>query len=215
MKTSKASIVRNKITISEKEKQILELQFEHNEAIRKSRDQIEQSIRHIENYINNWKQSYIIKAPISGRISFLKPLPDKQYVKSDEELFAVVPNDQHYLGLVQIPVDGFGKVQTGQKVLIRLNKYPSAEYGQIEGTIDELSLMPNQEQYRAVVTARGPENQLPAAAEILPGDAGHGPWVTEDLRLSERILYRFRGMLDRSQEQIPQAWKNDPNQKAT
>lgn len=200
----KASIVRNMITVSEKEKQILEMEFTQKESIRGFRDQIEQAIRHIENYINNWQQSYIVNAPIAGRISFIKPLTSKQHVKMDDELFVVIPNDQHYVGLVNIPAEGFGKVRTGQKVLLRLDKYPSAEYGQLVGQIDELSLMSNQEQYRAIVELpKGMITNYKRELSFTPEMNGTAHVVTEDLRLSERILYRFRGMLDRKKEEEP------------
>ena len=47
-------------------------------------------------------------------------------------------SDGHFTGTAMIPEKGFGKLEIGQKVIIKLESYPEAEFGHLTGTVSEI-----------------------------------------------------------------------------
>ena len=119
-------------------------------------------------------------------------------------LFAVVPENNEYVGTVQIPAQGYGKVKVGQMVHIKLDNYPYNEFGQVEGIVKEISLIPNivGEQQQAMYLAKisfsnGLTTTYKKDLEFKPEMSGTAEIVTEDLRLIERIFNQFRKIMDK------------------
>ncbi|HJY65011.1 MAG TPA: HlyD family efflux transporter periplasmic adaptor subunit [Ignavibacteria bacterium] len=93
--------------------------------------------------ISEWNLTYVLSSPIDGEITFNDFWNHNQFVTSGDAVFHVVPvKPQSVVGRIKIPVSGSGKVQAGQRVLIRLDNYPFTEYGMIEGKIISISLIP-------------------------------------------------------------------------
>ncbi|MDI9873232.1 HlyD family secretion protein [Flectobacillus rivi] len=186
-------LVENSLTLSEKEKQLYELDFEYIQKTRIFHDNIGQSIQNIDNLIASWKQNYIITAPSSGYLAFLRNLTENQVVHTNDTLMSVLPQKQHYIGYANVPSQNFGKVKIGQKVIIKLSNYPSEEYGSIYGTIQDISSSTSNSRYRIKIQLPHQlktnfnksinfRSEMMASAEI----------VTEDLRLLERFFYSLR-----------------------
>lgn len=125
--TTENSIQQNKITKSEKELQLnLEFLTSYNNLIDK---------------ITLWEKQYLITSPVSGNAQFLKFWTDNQFVQSGEALFSIVPKENKALGKVMLPVQGAGKVEVGQKVIVKMSDYPYMEYGYIEGKVENISMV--------------------------------------------------------------------------
>lgn len=189
-------LVENSLTLSEKEKQLYELDFEYIQKARTFRDNIAQSIQNIDNLIASWKQNYIITAPSSGYLAFLRNLAENQVVHTNDTLMSVLPQKQHYIGYANVPSQNFGKVKIGQKVIIKLSNYAPEEYGSIDGTIQDISSSTSNNQYRIKI-------QLPhqlkttfnKSISFRPEMMASAEIVTEDLRLLERLFYSFRKII--------------------
>ena len=82
-------------------------------------------------------------APINGKVSFVHKWDVGQFVNASEHYLTIVPDEhQSVIGIVHIPQASFGKVDTGQKVNVKLEGYPYMEYGMLVGTIGHLSSVP-------------------------------------------------------------------------
>ena len=189
--------INEQIAIADYERQLLILQEEATIRLTDFNDHINLSLSSIRNFINNWKQSYILSAPVSGKVNFLKPIDEMQSVSSNEVLFAVQPLNQKLTGKVKISSRGYGKIRIGQTVRIKLHDYPYHEYGYLMGKIDKLSLISTENTYRCEIAI---DEKLITTykkkLEFKPEMPGTAEVITEDLRLIERILYRFKSLFN-------------------
>ena len=97
------------------------------------------SYNNLVNEIKQWKDRYMLIAPIDGKIEYLGFWRDNMFVQSTQELFTIVPKDNSVIGELEIPSYGAGKVEVGQSVNVKLNDFPYEEYGQIKGRVNYVS----------------------------------------------------------------------------
>ena len=91
--------------------------------------------------IRLWEKRYVIKAPVSGSVDFLKFWQDNFFVQAGEPVLSVIPVETSYYGEVLLPSAGAGKVSIGQRVVIKLDNYPYLEYGAVTGHVASMSLV--------------------------------------------------------------------------
>ena len=101
----------------------------------------------------------------------------------------IVPLVQHYIARSLLPVNGAGKVNTGQKTLIKLYSYPFEEFGMVEGKVSSISSVALDTAYLMEIQLTNglttttnkritPQPELTGVAEIL----------TNDKSVSERLF---------------------------
>src|SRR5690554_695874 len=199
----KTGIIQNNITITNLEKELLDLTFENEDKLRQLRVELTTLIDQLENQIIGWQQSYVLKSPYDGYVNFLGNITENQTVSAGSVLFAVLPKDTRLIGYVQIPSQGIGRVEKGQRVNIQLANYPQQEFGQLKGEIMSVSEIPtiNQESKEGYYFAKVnlPEGlkttynkELKHTAEMI----GTASIVTDDLRVLERVFNQFRTLFD-------------------
>lgn len=190
--------IQHAITLTDLEKQLNDLEFNFEKQKGELLQGIEMSLANIENAIANWELDFQIKAPIDGTITYLQSLSQNEFVTSGKELFAIVPNNQDYIGQIKIQQAGYGKIEVGQKVRIKLDNFPYQEYGQLDGAVKEISVIPNEESYLVKVTLlEGVKSSYNKELTYTPEMAGTAEIITKDLRLMERIFNKFRKILDK------------------
>ncbi|MEA5259749.1 HlyD family efflux transporter periplasmic adaptor subunit [Arcicella aquatica] len=190
-------LVENSLTLSERQKQLAELDFEYLQKTRTYRDNIQQSIQNIDNLLANWQQNYVITAPSDGALSFLKNLTENQMIRAGDTLFAVLPQKQTIVAFANVSAQNFGKVKLGQQAIIKLINYPFEEYGSLSGKIQEIESTPMGNQYRVKIKLplglkTNYDKTLPFRTEMV----GSIEIITEDMRLLERTFYGFRKILN-------------------
>ena len=199
----KKTYVNYKITVTNYLKQKDEAIQQFEQQKRTLNTNIMANIKSIKNYINNWQQNYTFTSPINGELTYLSNLSKNQFTNTQTPLFAIIPNNQNYVGHITIPTQGFGKVVKGQKVRIKLNNYPHQEFGQLIGKITDISLIPttnleNESTY--FITISLPQKLTTTYKkniDFTPEMTGTAEIITEDLRLLERIFNKFRKVLDK------------------
>jgi multidrug resistance efflux pump len=148
--------------------------------------------------LRQWEQSYLFISSTNGVVSFQQFWGENQFVKQGDVLMSILPeNTESLIGRMQIPSANSGKVQTGQKVLIKLDNYRFQEYGIIEGKVQNISLTPD-ENGNYYVDVILPKRLKTSYNKTLPFDKelkGNGEIVTEDLRLIERFFFQIRKLL--------------------
>lgn len=89
--------------------------------------------------IRDWVLLHLIKAPVDGWVSYSAAYSKgKRYPNPGKEIMAVIPfrNGNALLEAeADLPQAGSGKVRPGQRVLIRLEGFPSEEFGFIEARV--------------------------------------------------------------------------------
>lgn len=195
---AKKNYVQFKLAESEFTKQKADVM--HDYQIKKIRleTEIQTSINSINNSINLWQENYLIKAPINGRLSFLNDIVEKDFVTPNFPLFAIVPESDNVLAVVKINSQGYGKIEKGQKVRLKLENFPSHEFGQIIGKVKKTSKLAGEEGYIIkVVLPNGLQTTYKKTLQYSPEMKGSAEIVTADLRLIERILYTLRKVFER------------------
>ena len=125
-----SSLSLTELQIIQLEQQIVELSIQHENETSEYERQITQSYQQLIAEIAKWKQLYTLTASISGNITFVKYWNKNQYINVGAKVASIIPtNDARIIGRIQIPSVGFGKVQVGQNVNIKLNGFPYMEFG--------------------------------------------------------------------------------------
>ena len=98
---------------------------------------------------------------------------------------------------MSIPSINSGKVHTGQRVLIKLDNYIYQEFGIVEGKVENVALIPNNdgEYYVNVILPKGLRTSYNKNLLFDKELRGNAEIVTQDLRLIERFFYQIRKLL--------------------
>lgn len=160
-----------------------------------------QSFNQLKKSLKNWEMNYVLKSSLDGKVSFLSFWNKNQSVQQGDLVFTVIPDDNsHFIGKIKAPMQNSGKIKIGQKVNIRLGNYPYQEFGMLEGTIKNISLVADAdgnylidvELPRKLVTTYKKE------IEFKQEMAGTAEIITEDLRLIERFFYQLKNIFNRN-----------------
>lgn len=190
------NLIKNDLKIVELEATLKSLEFDFQEKQRTNLEAIRQAAQNIDNGLRNWQQQYLIVAPSDGKLVYLQPLTENQFVKSGAVLYSIIPAQQDYIALVDIPVRGLGKASVGQKVVLKLADYPYQEFGTVQGTV--LSMAPSTElgKYRMLVSLpNGLQTSYQQTLVCKSEMTGTAEIITEDLRLLERAFYGIRKLV--------------------
>lgn len=192
------SKISTAISITDLEKQLNDLKFTFEQKRKTLLLEIETQLSTIENSLQTWTRTYQLTAPINGKLSYLQTINENQHIESGKELFAIIPSDQSYIAQLKIPKSGYGKVKTGQKVMLKIDNFPSHEYGQLVGKVESVSLIANEENYLVKVElTNGLNTTYNKELNYTPEMSGTAEIITEDLRITDRIFNQFRKIFDR------------------
>lgn len=194
---SRSALASTQIKISDVEQQVIDLELKKESERKDLQNLMIQAFDNLKAQIDIWEQKYLIKTPINGKITFNKFWSSNQNVKVGDMVFTVLPEDStKVVARVELGIRGAGKVKVGQRVNIKLDNYPYLEYGMLEGTIQSISKVPEDQKYsldvdfpNGLVTNYGNELEF---AQKIEGDA---EIITEDLRLLQRIFNPIRALL--------------------
>lgn len=160
-----------------------------------------QSFNQLKKVIKDWEYQYVLKSNIKGKVSFLNYWSTNQTVNQGDLVFTVIPKENlSFIAKLKTPTQNSGKIKVGQKVNIKLENYPDAEFGIVNGSVNNISLIPDENGLylidvtlpKKLITSYKKEidfkQEMRGSAEI----------ITEDLRLIERFFYQFKNVLSRN-----------------
>lgn len=134
-----------------------------------------------------------------GKLMFVSTLEENELIAAGQNLFYIQPHQTNYYAELMVAQKGFGKVRTGQEVILKTEGYPNEEYGHLKGIVSYLSNMPGKRD-SFLVKVNLPQglktnynqqiffrNNLSAKAEI----------ITDDRKLSDRLLGQLKQVWER------------------
>ncbi|WP_437312891.1 HlyD family efflux transporter periplasmic adaptor subunit [Sorangium sp. So ce385] len=185
------SVLGQELQGQEYEKTRMELRRDREERSQELALAIQESYKRVYNELLDWEQRFVIKSPVDGRVTLHSFWSDHQYVSAGEEVLAVMPERNHLVGRIELGQRNSGKVQVGQRVLIKLDGYPFHEYGVLRGAVQSIAPLSHGDDYMVQVAFAGDElrSSFGRPIEFKDGMQGSADIVTEDLRLIERILH--------------------------
>lgn len=171
-------LINNDIATHIKHKELLDLQ----KSVMDQQQKFMSALLSLKSATEAWLQLYVITAPDSGTLSFVTPLQAAEQVGNGQELFYVQPAATSYYARLMAGQSGLGKVREGQSVRLKVESYPSEEYGYLKGVIRSISSFPNRrDSFLVKVELPGGlktvynkeiffRNNLSAGAEIIADD---------------------------------------------
>jgi len=192
-----ASISQLKETINNSKKTLRGTEIKKIQENNKIFKSVIQSYNQLKRSLRNWELKYVLQSSVNGKVSFLSFWNKNQTVKQGDLVFTIIPEGANsFIGKIKAPAQNSGKIKIGQRVNIRLENYPYTEFGMLEGTVKNISLVPdNDGNYlidvnlpKKLITSYNKEiafkQEMRGTAEI----------ITEDLRLIERFFYQLKNI---------------------
>ena len=141
--------------------------------------------------ISEWEEKFLLISPVSGTVAFMQLWKINQIVETNETMFVVIPSDATVpIGKALLPMDGVGKVETGQRAIIRLPAFPEQEFGFIEGRVSSISPVPDSKGFY-VLEITFPNGLMTSFGKELPlikTIAGSASIITKEKSLLERLI---------------------------
>ena len=193
-----ATLTSTELQIIQSEQQLVELTLQQENETAEYERALEQSRQQLAAQIAQWRQQYVLEAPVAGRVTLVNYWSGNQHVAVGDKLASIVPDGAtEVIGRLQVPSAGFGKVKVGQGVNVKLNGYPYMEFGVLRGRIRSLSAVPEQIQTQSgttiaytaeVVFPDGMTTSYRRELPMIQRMDGTAEIVTEDMRLIERFI---------------------------
>jgi len=193
-----ATLTSTELQIIQSEQQLVELTLQQENETAEYERALEQSRQQLAAQIAQWRQQYVLEAPVAGRVTLVNYWSGNQHVAVGDKLASIVPDGAtEVIGRLQVPSAGFGKVKVGQGANVKLNGYPYMEFGVLRGRIRSLSAVPEQIQTQSgttiaytaeVVFPDGMTTSYRRELPMIQRMDGTAEIVTEDMRLIERFI---------------------------
>jgi len=162
----------------------------------------------LKNSIHIWEETYLLKAPISGKLNLVQFTKNNMYLQREQVIANLVPILEEtataptIIGELLMPTIGAGKAAIGQTVNVALNDYPKKQYGIVEGEVvsiaDVTTLIPEGQgrtAYKVTVSfPKGLENTMKKEIQFKHNMQGRAEIITEDIRLIERFFHELRDL---------------------
>ncbi len=190
------SLSQSSIQMANLEKNLNDVMLQNNSELQDFKNDLSIRIKQLKSTIMEWKNKYVIQAPIEGHINLFN-LHLNQDVKTDEVLSSIIPITTGVIyGKIKISQNGAAKVKQNQVVKIKLNDYPFQEFGVIYGSIISISNAKKDSFYYAQVKINNSLiTSLNKKIIFRQEMEGLGQIVTDDISLFNRTfskLNRFK-----------------------
>lgn len=194
----RASIKNNESSALKMKETRLDLQVQLDKELHQYILDLDDSYKMLTMAIDQWKDKYLVKSPVKGRITFTSYWNINQVIKAGEILATVIPDDpSRIIVRANVPVSGLGKVKTGQEVNIKLSGFPYMEYGVLKGKVSILSLVPAGDYYIAEIDLIGGlKSTYRINLDFINEMTGTADIITEDSRLIFRLIKPLRSILN-------------------
>jgi len=183
-----ASLLTSESQIRDKLKEIDQLDHD----LAKQKVIFGQTLQSLKSQIGDWMIKYVLKSPVNGKITFIIPLQENQYLQAGKLLGYINPNDSHFYAEANLSQYNFGKVHTGLSVQLRFDAYPYQEMGFVEGKLDYISSIPSDSGFLA--TVRLTNGLMTNNHKLIPykdGLRAQALIITQNMRLANRLYYNI------------------------
>ncbi len=195
LKQASTQITTTDISSHGRNKELLDLE----KQVSDQHQQFYSSLLELKSQLEKWLQQYVLTASDGGKVIFVSSLQENELIAVGQPLFYIQPAHTEFYSELMAGQLGLGKVKNGQQVIIKVESYPSAEFGYLQGTINYIQAIPSrgdsflikvnlpdgmQTNYGKKIFFR---NDLRASAEI----------ITDNRRLIQRFLGELRNIVKR------------------
>jgi multidrug efflux pump subunit AcrA (membrane-fusion protein) len=186
-----ASLISNESSTHEKQKEIAQLEND----IAQQKGIFAQAVNTLKAQLDDWKNKFLLIAPVAGKVSFAEFLQENSQVKINQTLCFINPENTQYYAQVFIPQINFGKIKVGEEVLLKLNAYPYREFGIIKARLDFISTIPTDSGFLAkVILPNGLLTNYNKQLHYTEGLSASAEIITEQQELSDRLFNELKAV---------------------
>lgn len=191
-----AQLINSNVASHNKQKELLDLQ----KYVSDQRIKFQAALLNLKSKTEDWIKRFVLVAPQDGKLFYTSFLQENQLLPANTELFYVQPASTSYYGSFTAGQNGIGKIAANQDVLIRLQGYPSEQFGYIKGKVGYISNLPNRnDSFLIKVTL--PNGLVTNQQKILffrNNLLASGEVITENRRLIQRFTGKLYEMMKRN-----------------
>jgi multidrug efflux pump subunit AcrA (membrane-fusion protein) len=186
-----ALLINNESSHHEKEKELVQL--DNDIALQKKI--FSQALNTFKAQLDDWKSKYLLITAAAGKIAFPAIIEEKTHIKQGQMVCFINPENTQYYATLLIPQANFGKIRTGERVLLKLSAYPYREFGVLKGTLNFISSMPTDSGFMAkIILPEGLTTNYKKQLAYREGLIAQAEIITKDLKLSDRIFNELRSV---------------------
>jgi multidrug resistance efflux pump len=192
-----ASIKSNESDFLRMQEDRLDLQVQYKKEIRQFIFSMEESLQLLRSSISQWEERYVIKSPLTGKVTLNQFRNENQVIKAGETLATVIPDSlTSIIVRAIIPISGFGKIEIGQIVNIKLSGFPYMQYGVLKGRIHSVSQVPGEGGFSAdIELVGGMTSTYKEKIRFIHDMNGTAEIITRNTRLINRFLNPVRSTI--------------------
>lgn len=193
-----ASLKNTESSILQLQASCIELEMQYEKELAQFRLELDDAWQNLENAVHQWEEKYLIMSPVSGKISFTSVWSENQEIKTGELIATVIPDkNTSIIAKAIVPTAGFGKVEVGQRVNMKLSGFPYMQFGMLKGRIRTISMVPEEKGYVAEIElTEGMTSSYQENLKFIQQMDGTAEIITKDLRLIYRFINPLRALLD-------------------
>jgi HlyD family secretion protein len=192
-----ASLKNNESDFLRMKETRLDLQVQYEKEVKMFILTMEESLQLLRSAISQWEERYVISSPVAGKVTLTRFRNEYQVIKAGETLATVVPDSPaNIVARAVIPISGFGKIEIGQAVNIKLSGFPYMQYGLLKGRIYSLSQVPGEGGFSAdIELTGGMTSTYSEKIRFIHQMDGTADIITKDIRLINKFLSPVRSAL--------------------
>jgi multidrug resistance efflux pump len=210
IEANEAAFINNEMQIQQHEAQISDLTQGKSDNLNTKNTTLQEDIRRLKAAIEEWKQTYLVIAPIAGTTTFAKIWSPQQSIGTGEEVLTIVPTPPQYLAQNEVknkkiikavlPLANSAKVKIGLNSNIKFEAYPYQEYGVIQGIVENISLVPQASKdgdyYLLEMSVNDSLSTTYGKKLTMKQEMqGSANIITEDRRVVERLFDKWRDLM--------------------
>lgn len=197
--SAQSSLSNSSLRVMQLEQEVLDTKLQYRTENKRLQLALNQSFEGLAGRISQWEQAFLLKAPISGTVTFNKFWSPYQNVSAGDRVVTIIPEEGgKIIGKVVLPIHGSGKVEVGQRVNIKFANFPHMDYGIVTGKVISKSLVASDNFYSLEVHL--PDGLVSSYGMTLPFSQemqGTAEIITQEARLLDRILKPIKSFLDK------------------
>jgi hypothetical protein len=194
IKLQKSLIILNQeINLFEKNQLLGEADFTQKKI--QLNNSIKNNIDELKIFMDNWTRNNHFVSPTDGKLVYLKEVSKNKFFRQGDNLCAIIPGNKKIIAKIKLTSAGLGKIHIGQKVIIKLDSYPYYEFGTILGSVEQISILPNDSKYTVSVNLiNGMKTQYGKLIRFIPEMTGEAEIITKDINLFQRFFSKFNSL---------------------
>jgi multidrug resistance efflux pump len=194
LKQINTQITNSEISRHAKQKELLDLE----KTIADQQQKFYSGLLDLKSEIEKWIQQYVLVASENGKVLFISSLQENELISNGQSLFYIQPPQTQFYAELMAGQKGLGKIKPGQKVMLKVESYPSNEFGYLKGTVSYVSGLANRRDSFLVKV------DLPKG---LKTNYNKTLFFRNDMSARAEIITDNRKLFDRLAGQLKQVWE--------